>query len=155
MSGRLTRLPVKQAAADASARSRMTQPKPALEKFESFAERKIREAQVEGQFDHLPGFGKPIPGLDGPDDENWWIKKKLREEGLVLLPPILEARRDIERTLEAVRSMRSEHQIRAALVALNDRIRVAHFSVAGGPADGVSPVDVESVLKKWRGSRSA
>ena len=77
----------------------MTQPNPdqkpkPLEKFESLAERRIREAQAEGRFDALTGFGKPLASLDGPDDENWWIKNKLREEGLVILPPILEARRE-------------------------------------------------------------
>jgi Domain of unknown function (DUF1992) len=128
----------------------MTNPKPSTEKFESLAERRIRAAQAEGQFDALPGFGKPIPDLDGPDDENWWIKNKLRREGLVLLPPILEARRDIERTLEAVQLMHSEHQVRLCLEALNKRILAAHFSPASGPADGVHPVDVEAVVKSWR-----
>ncbi|HET6323411.1 MAG TPA: DUF1992 domain-containing protein [Planctomycetaceae bacterium] len=129
-------------------------PKPSIEKFESFAERKIREAQAQGQFDALPGFGKPIPSLDEPDDENWWIKNKLRREGLVLLPPILEARRDIEKTLEAIRSMPSEHRVRVALKALNERIRAAHFSVAEGPADGVRPVDIEAVVTSWRKSQA-
>ena len=64
--------------------------KPPSESWESFTDRKIREAQEEGAFDALPGFGKPIADLDGPDDPNWWIKKKLREERLVLLPPVLE-----------------------------------------------------------------
>jgi hypothetical protein len=129
-----------------------SRPKP-LEKFESLAERRIREAQAEGQFNALPGFGKPIPDLDGPDDENWWIKNKLRQEGLVILPPILEARRDIEKTLEAVQSMRSEHQVRRAIDALNERIRAAHFSPAGGPADGVRPVDVDATVANWRAER--
>ena len=133
----------------------MSQPKPkSLEKFESLAERKIREAQAEGQFDALPGFGKPIPDLDGPDDENWWIKNKLRQEGLVILPPILEARRDIEKTLEAVRSMNSERQVRLTIKALNERIRAAHFSPAEGPADGVRPVDAEAVVQSWRASKT-
>ena len=136
----------------------MTQPNPGqkpkpLEKFESLAERRIREAQAEGQFDALPGFGKPLASLDDPEDENWWIKSKLREEGLVILPPILEARRDIEKTLEAVRSMKSEHRVRQALGALNERIRAAHFSPHGGPADGVRPVDVEAVVAKWRATK--
>jgi len=136
----------------------MTEPKPQpkakpLEKFESLAERRIREAQAEGQFDSLPGFGKPIPNLDGPDDENWWIKSKLRQEGLVILPPILEARRDIERTLEAVQSTHSQHQVRLAIRQLNERIRAAHFSPMEGPAEGVRPVDVEAVVERWR-SRS-
>ncbi len=136
----------------------MTQPDPKpkpVDKFESLAERRIREAQAEGQFDRLPGFGKPIPSLDAPDDENWWIKSKLRQEGLVILPPILEARRDIERTREAIRSMHSEQQVRAVLRSLNDRIRAAHFSPTGGPADGVRPVDVEAEIARWRASRGS
>jgi hypothetical protein len=131
----------------------VTERKPSSETFESFAERKIREAQAQGQFDSLPGFGKPIPDLDGPDDENWWIKNKLRQEGLVILPPILEARRDVEKTLEAVQSMHSEHQVRLAIEALNERIRAAHFSPAGGPSDGVRPVDLEAIVAKWRAEK--
>jgi hypothetical protein len=136
----------------------MTQPNPKpkpkpIEKFESLAERKIREAQLEGQFDSLPGFGKPIPNLDGPDDENWWIKNKLRQEGLVVLPPILEARRDIEKTLEAVATVASEFQVRRALDALNERIRAAHFSPAAGPADGVRPIDIEAAIETWRAAK--
>ena len=41
-------------------------PKPSLEKFESFAERKIREAQAEGQFDSLPGFRQADPRSGWP-----------------------------------------------------------------------------------------
>jgi hypothetical protein len=44
------------------------------------AEQLIRAAQDEGQFDNLPGFGKPIPGIDDPHDELWWIKAKLKRE---------------------------------------------------------------------------
>ena len=35
----------------------------------------IREVQGErGEFDNLPGAGKPLPGLDGTDDPDWWVK---------------------------------------------------------------------------------
>jgi hypothetical protein len=46
------------------------------------AEQLIRAAQDEGKFDNLPGFGKPIPGIDEPHDEFWWIKAKLKREQL-------------------------------------------------------------------------
>jgi hypothetical protein len=123
--------------------------KPHSESWESFIDRKIREAQEEGAFDALPGFGKPIPDLEGPEDPNWWVKKKLREEKLVVLPPILEARLDAEKTLAAIDSMASEQQVRRTLLALNERIRQAHFSASDGPADGVRPVDVEAVVAEW------
>jgi hypothetical protein len=128
--------------------------KPPSESWESFIDRKIREAQEEGAFDALPGFGKPIPDLDGPDDPNWWVKKKLREEKIVLLPPILEARLDAEKTLAAIDSMTSEQQVRRTLLALNERIRKAHFAATDGPADGVRPVDVDAVVVQWRTRRT-
>jgi hypothetical protein len=46
------------------------------------AENRIREAIEEGQFDDLPGLGKPIPDIDEPYDPDWWIKKWIRREGM-------------------------------------------------------------------------
>jgi len=36
----------------------------------------------EGQFDDLPGKGKPIAGLDRPYDPAWWAKKFVERERL-------------------------------------------------------------------------
>ena len=55
----------------------------------------IRLAQQSGQFENLPGFGKPIPGIDEELDENWWIRDKLRREQINALPPILQARLEL------------------------------------------------------------
>jgi predicted flavoprotein YhiN len=41
-------------------------------------DRQIREARERGEFDNLPGTGKPLPDLDKPYDENWWVRQKLR-----------------------------------------------------------------------------
>jgi hypothetical protein len=46
-------------------------------RFESLADRRIREAMEAGQFDDLPGAGKPIPDLAEPHDELWWVRKWL------------------------------------------------------------------------------
>ncbi len=48
----------------------VNQPDPA----ESFPDRLIREAMAAGEFDDLPGSGKPIPGRGTPDDAGWWIR---------------------------------------------------------------------------------
>jgi hypothetical protein len=56
------------------------------------AETRIREAQEAGEFEDLPGLGQPIPGIDGVEDELWWVKQKLRREKISLLPPALEIR---------------------------------------------------------------
>lgn len=52
--------------------------------WEGLVEHRIQEAQAQGAFDNLPGFGQPIPGIDDPLDENWWLRRKLQSEGLTL-----------------------------------------------------------------------
>jgi hypothetical protein len=49
--------------------------------FESFIERKIREAKEAGEFDRLPGEGKPLR-LRHADDPDWWVKSKIEDENL-------------------------------------------------------------------------
>jgi Domain of unknown function (DUF1992) len=48
------------------------------ERFETLPERLIREAIEAGEFDDLPGEGKPLPGAGRPDDELWWVRSWLR-----------------------------------------------------------------------------
>lgn len=127
--------------------------KPPYETWESFAERKIREAQAEGAFDHLPGFGGPLPDLGDPADENWWLKQKLRQENITVLPPVLAARLEIERTLEAVWMSSTETEVRRRLERLNETIRAANYSPIAGPPGGVRPVEIEAVVAEWRQRR--
>jgi transposase InsO family protein len=46
------------------------------------AENRIREAAEAGAFDRLPGAGRPLPDLDEPYDELWWVRRWLRRERL-------------------------------------------------------------------------
>lgn len=48
------------------------------ERFESHVDRLIREAAERGDFDDLPGTGKPIPGKGTKDDELWWVRRWLK-----------------------------------------------------------------------------
>jgi hypothetical protein len=48
--------------------------------IELVADNRIRQAMEEGQFDDLPGHGKPIPDIDEPYDPLWWVKKWIRRE---------------------------------------------------------------------------
>jgi hypothetical protein len=116
--------------------------------WQSLAEHRIREAQAGGEFDNLPGFGKPIPGIDEPYDELWWVKDKLKREGLSSLPPALALRLDVEQTLARIAALATEAEVRAELTALNERIRRLSVGPLWGP-----PVDV--VPLKWRKSSAA
>ena len=48
--------------------------------FVGLAERRIQEAIESGDFDDLPGTGKPLPGAGTPDDELWWLRSFLERE---------------------------------------------------------------------------
>lgn len=61
--------------------------KPKWRDWQSYAEELIRAAQEAGEFDKLPGFGQPIPGIDEPHDEYWWVREKLKREGIKIEAP--------------------------------------------------------------------
>jgi hypothetical protein len=118
--------------------------------WHQLAEQRIRAAQEAGEFDRLPGFGQPIPGIDEPHDELWWVKDKLKREQIQSLPPALVLRRDVEEKLKRVNSLTCEGQVRSELTALNARIRKLSFGVTWGPPVDVQPLDIEETVSQWR-----
>jgi hypothetical protein len=112
----------------------MTQRKPPEQSWESFVEEQIRQAQAEGEFENLPGFGRPIPSLDEPHDENWWLRQKLRRENLSALPPGLAIRVEVHKALEEIWTLADEAAVRRAVEAINVKIRAANFSHRGPPS---------------------
>jgi DnaJ-like protein len=117
------------------------------------AEERIQSAQAEGQFENLPGFGKPIPGIDEPHDELWWVKDKLKREQISSLPPALAIRLDIEKTLSKLSSLRSENEVRQELAALNERIRKASFGTTWGPPVDVQQLDLDECIARWQAGK--
>jgi Domain of unknown function (DUF1992) len=128
----------------------LTERKPAGVGFSSWVERQIQEAMERGEFDNLPGAGKPIPDLDEPHDELWWVKQKLRREQLSYLPPTLAVRKEADDALAAASRARSERDVRRIVVAINAKIREANSKAASGPPLNLMPFDVERVVRRWR-----
>ena len=81
----------------------MTGRKPPGVTWETWIDRQIRQGMENGDFDNLPGHGRPLPDLDVIHDEMWWVRKKLRREQVSFLPPTLAIRKELEDTLEAGR----------------------------------------------------
>lgn len=133
----------------------MTERKPPGVSFESFVDRQIRQAEASGEIENLPGFGKPLASLDAPYDELWWIKGKLHREGFAVLPPALALRKEAEDAREALRTARTERQVRALLTEINDKIRAALRRPPPGPPLNLKEFDVEAELTRWRESRDA
>ena len=81
--------------------------------YESWIDRQIREAIERGEFDNLPGQGKPIKGLNGRDDENWWVMAYLEREQLPLpLPTALALRREVAALQETLADVADEESVR-------------------------------------------
>ncbi len=60
---------------------------------------KIKAAEADGEFDNLPGAGKPLPACD--DSENELINRLLRENGAV--PEFVSLSRELARLREELR----------------------------------------------------
>lgn len=129
----------------------MTERKPPGMKFETWIEKQIREAEDRGAFENLPGAGKPIPGLGGPQEEQWWVKNYIRRERLdtdPLLPTPVLLRKEIERLPETVRELRTEQEVRDTVAELNQRI-VAWLRDGSGPQIHVGRVSADRIVEGW------
>ncbi|MFD7754230.1 DUF1992 domain-containing protein [Streptomyces sp. NPDC059757] len=133
----------------------MTERKPAGVSFESWVDKQIREAEQRGDFSQLPGFGKPLPGIDRPYDETWWIKAKMQREGVSMLPPALALRKEAEDTRAAVSEACSEAEVRRMLTAVNEKIEAAIRRPPPGPLLNMRPFDIDAVVEEWRAERGS
>ena len=122
--------------------------------YESAVDRQIREAQERGEFDNLPGAGRPLPGAGEPDDEDWWIRQLVRREKITgMLPATLMLRREVEDLRQTVAGKKTEAAVRGYVASLNERIRRAQRGHLDGPPVVLSTVDVEEVVAAWRAAR--
>ena len=131
----------------------MTGRKPRDMTVGSWIERRIREAEEQGAFADLPGHGKPIADLGRPRDDGWWLKRKMRAEGISYLPPSLLLRKDVEDALADAREAATEEDAREILESINERIRAAIRAPLDGPPLNRRPVDVAAAIAGWRERR--
>lgn len=132
----------------------LTERKPPGMSAEDWVERQIRAAQERGDFDNLPGTGKPIPKRPGGTME--WVAQKLREENAdvtALLPPALALRKEVDELPERLAGERREAAVRAIVKDLNLRIAKAHREPQVGPPLRIGLVDVEETVAAWREQR--
>ncbi|GGT01910.1 DUF1992 domain-containing protein [Planobispora rosea] len=129
----------------------MTERKPLGMNFETWIDRQIREATERGEFDDLPGTGKPIPGEGRPDDEMWWIKQKMRAENLSFpLPGTLALRKAAEEARTEAVGARTEAEARGIIERINAEIRESYGKPLSGPPVVQPLFDVEEVVGDWR-----
>ena len=123
--------------------------------YESPIDRQLREAQERGEFDNLPGAGKPLPDAGREYQEDWWIRAWLRREGegASMLPPTLQLRREAEDVAKLVDRRSSEAAVRELVAALNEQIRKARVGLLDGPPVLLPPLDADAIVGGWRERR--
>ena len=124
-----------------------------MDRYESWVDQQIRLAQERGEFDNLPGAGKPLEGLDD-DDPDWWVRKFLEREKIDFtdaLPPAMRLRKEARAMPESLVDLRTEAAVRARVEDYNERVRADRRRPATGPdAPLWAPfVDVEDMVRRW------
>ena len=132
--------------------------KPPGARWESWVEQQISAGIARGEFENLPGQGKPLEGMISSTgeihrDEDWWLKAKLRRERLSYLPSTLAIRKELEEAREAIARASKEIAVRRIVGDINERIREVNRRGADGPPSTVMPLDEESVVAAWRTHR--
>ena len=121
---------------------------------ESWVESIIRTARDRGDFENLPGHGRPLKDID-IDDALWWVKQLIKRENIeVPLPPALAVRKARDAALGQIASATNEDVVRAVVSELNVAIREVNGKAIEGPPSTVMVLDVEDVVASWRRSRA-
>ncbi|MCT9821327.1 DUF1992 domain-containing protein [Microbacterium sp. W1N] len=121
-----------------------------------YVETAIQQAIRRGDFDDLPGAGKPLEGLGDHHDPDWWIRRKIQTEQLTGLgPPALTLRTEHAEFAERVDALRREDDVRDYVDDFNRRVIEARRQLQGGPPVVTPTHDVEAEVAAWRARRAA
>ena len=129
---------------------------PSIEQHAQFVEIQIQQAMRRGDFDDLPGAGRPLKNLDRVHDPDWWIRQKIEDERITgLAPPALTLRTESEGLEARIDGMYSEPAVRELLDQFNTRVVEARRQLKGGPPVVTPTRDVEAEIDGWRRRRIA
>jgi hypothetical protein len=134
----------------------MTERKPPGISWESWVDAQISRARARGDFDDLPGAGKPLPRRSGDESAYDWVVNWARKENvdvLGMLPPALALRKEREGLPARAARLPSEAAVRALVEDFNDRVRLFWRRPQEGPAVAVGLADADEVVAGWRLTR--
>lgn len=122
----------------------------------AYVETAIQQAIRRGDFDDLPGAGKPLEGLGDHHDPDWWIRRKIQTEQLTGLgPAALILRSENAAFADRIDDMTRESEVREYIEDFNRRIIAARRQLLGGPPVVTPTRDVDAEVSGWRARRSA
>lgn len=127
-----------------------------IQQQQTWVDEQVRTAMERGDFDDLPGAGKPIKDLGQSHDPDWWLKQMVEREKITVLPASLQLRKDDAELDGRLDALAAEKEARREVEDFNARVIRARYT----PADGTPPLitmprDVDGTLAAWRERRAA
>ncbi|MEO5661941.1 MAG: DUF1992 domain-containing protein [Nocardioides sp.] len=141
--------------AERAKRSKETAAAARINNQSQWVEQQLRIAQERGDFDNLPGAGKPLEGLGTEHDPDWWLKKLVEREHISVLPPALALRTEDLELDDRLDLMSTESEVRREVGDFNARILKARYTSFDGPPLITMPRDVDETVEAWRDRRTA
>jgi hypothetical protein len=121
-----------------------------------YVDLQIQQAMARGDFDNLPGAGKPIQGLGAQHDPDWWVKQLIEREKITgVLPPALQLRKDDAELDSRLDDLHTEAGVREEVEEFNARVLKARYTPVDGPPLITQTRDVETEVAAWRARRAA
>jgi hypothetical protein len=121
-----------------------------------YVDLQIQRAMARGDFDDLPGAGKPIRGLGTQHDPDWWVKQLIEREKITgVLPPALQLRKDDAELDGRLDGLNTATEVREEVEEFNARVIKARYTPVDGPPLITQPRDVDAEVEAWRARRSA
>ncbi len=141
--------PKDRAASRAAARNRIAHQ-------QTWVDLQIQKAMARGDFDDLPGQGKPIADLGTEPDPDWWLKRMIKREQVSgVLPPALQLRKEDAELDDRLDRHTAESEVRRDIEEFNARVMKARYTPMDGPPLITQPRDVEETVAAWRERRDA
>jgi hypothetical protein len=111
----------------------------------------VRKAMERGEFDNLPGAGKPIKGLGSTHDPDWWVKNLIERERITgVLPPALALRKEDAELDGLLDRETTEEGVRRLVADFNRRVVEARRQLTGGPPVITPTRDADAEVVAWR-----
>lgn len=113
-------------------------------------EEAIASAIERGEFDDLPGAGRPLDGLGGTYDPAWWAKRFVAREKAAEAGVELAAA--IDRQMPRLLATATRAELTSAIDDWNTAITALNRNLE--PADRLTLLDPATILRRWEALRS-
>jgi hypothetical protein len=115
----------------------------------------VRRSIERGEFDDLPGAGKPLE-LPAQHDPDWWVKRLIERERISgVAPPAIGLRREDAELDEVIDREWSEDGVRRVVEDFNRRVVEARRQLTGGPPVVTRTRDADEQVAAWAARREA